>query len=549
MKLRARLLVAFLLAALVPMVALAFVVRNEMTSRLTTQAQERVDALVRVIEADVTNETDDVRAALAQVRDAISTDNRFRRAAIDNAESERRYLLDYAGNAMRLAGLDALQIQNANGGIISSGHFRNDYDRLEPELPKFLRALPGRAALVRARTAAEPLLVLASIDTVVVGAREFTLVGGVEARALEQLGGGETLKVALALPGESPDRPDSTRAIVQDIPIPYFDAESVSHQMAAFRVTSDLTAIRSLRRSVDRWFLVAVALTAVLIIAFALWLSSRISRPLVDLAARTGSLDLDTLDAEFDTDRTDEVGTLSKGLDAMTTRLRESKTRLKEAERRATLGDLARQVNHDIKNGLTPIRNVFRHLMENPAQAQDVLRERSGTLDESIGYLENLATHYAKLSHRGTRQRCDLNDVVRSVASGARGRARIETKLARAAVVDADPLSLRRIVENLVDNAIDSLEDASGNIMLETQSADGRVRLIVADKGRGMSDEHRARIFDDFYTTKPDGSGLGLSIVRRLVMDMDGTVTAESEAGRGSRFVVDLPASAAKGGA
>jgi signal transduction histidine kinase len=63
-----------------------------------------------------------------------------------------------------------------------------------------------------------------------------------------------------------------------------------------------------------------------------------------------------------------------------------------------------------------------------------------------------------------------------------------------------------------------------------------------------MTDEQRARIFDDFYTTKPNGSGLGLSIVRRLVMDLDGTVSAESEMGKGSRFIVDLPATAPKGG-
>ena len=552
MKFRSQLLVAFLLAALIPMIALALVVRHEMTSRLTAQSQERVDALMSVIEKDIAREADDVRASLAQIRDAVASDNRFRRAAVDNAESERRYLLDYAGNAMRLAGLDMLQIQDAKGRIVSSGHFRNDYDRMEPELPIFMRALPGRAALVRARTAGEPLLVLASVDTVVVAQKEYTLVGGAEARALEQLGGSGSLRVALELPGRLPTRPDSTRVIVRDLPVPYYDADGGIHRMAAFRVTNDLAEIASLRRSIDRWFLIAVALSALLIVTLALWLASRISRPVVELAEKAASIDLDRLDVDFHTERSDEVGTLEKGLGAMTTRLRESTTRLKDAERRATLGDVARQVNHDIKNGLTPIRNVFRHLMEHssddPAQLQQVLRERGGTIDESISYLENLSTNYARLSHRGARQRCDLNDVVQRVAAAARGRARVETKLARSAMVDADPLSLRRIVENLVDNAIDSLGDDGGNVTLETQQVDSRVRLIVADAGRGMTDEQRARIFDDFYTTKPNGSGLGLSIVRRLVMDLDGSVTAESEADKGSRFIVDLPGATTKGG-
>jgi signal transduction histidine kinase len=547
LKFRSQLLVAFLLAALVPMVALSLIVRHEMTSRLTEQSQERVDALVSVIESDVAREADDVHAALAQIRDAISSDNRFRRAAVDNAESERRYLLDYAGNAMRLAGLDMLQIQDAKGRIVSSGHFRNDYDRNEPELTTFMRALPGRVALVRARTAGEPLLVLASIDTVVVGPQQLTLVGGVEARAIEQMGSG-ALSVALAIPGQTADAPDSTRAMVREIPIPYFDAETHSHRMAAFRVTNDLAEIKALRASVDRWFVIAVALMTIFIISLGLWLASRISKPLVDLSQKAANVDLDRLDVDFDMERTDEVGTLAKGLGTMTTRLRDSAVQLKDAERRATLGDLARQVNHDLKNGLTPIRNVFRHLMESPSEAPAVLRERGGTLEESMSYLENLATHYARLSHRGTRQRCDLNEIVRRVAAGARGRARVETKLAKSAMVDADPLSLRRIVENLTDNAIDSLDADGGNVTLETRPSEGRVRLIVTDTGSGMNDIQRARIFDDFYTTKPDGSGLGLSIVRRLVMDLDGTVTAESEQGEGSRFVVDLPASVTKGG-
>src|SRR5690349_9087669 len=110
MKLRTQLLVGFLFGSLVPLVGLGLVVRHEMTSRLTAQARARVDELVKVVEDDVARETDEVHAALAQVRDAASSDTRFRRAAVDGVESERRYLLDYAGNAMRLAGLNMLQI-------------------------------------------------------------------------------------------------------------------------------------------------------------------------------------------------------------------------------------------------------------------------------------------------------------------------------------------------------------------------------------------------------------------------------------------------------
>jgi signal transduction histidine kinase len=213
------------------------------------------------------------------------------------------------------------------------------------------------------------------------------------------------------------------------------------------------------------------------------------------------------------------------------------------------MGDLARQVNHDIKNGLTPIRNVFRHIVQHadaePSQLREIVRERSSTVEESINYLENLASNYSRLSQRGARERCDLNEVVRQVAAGARGAARVDTSLGEGAFVEADPVSLRRIVENLVDNAVDSLHNGNGKVTMETQVVrDGvkpRVLLAVTDTGAGMTLAQRAHIFDDFYTTKPEGSGLGLSIVRRLVMDLNGSITVDSVEGEGSRFLIDFP--------
>ena len=64
---------------------------------------------------------------------------------------------------------------------------------------------------------------------------------------------------------------------------------------------------------------------------------------------------------------------------------------------------------------------------------------------------------------------------------------------------------------------------------------------LSADNGRGMDEPQQAKVFDDFYTTKENGTGLGLSIVRRLVMDLDGSIDVKSEPGKGSRFVIDLP--------
>jgi len=116
--------------------------------------------------------------------------------------------------------------------------------------------------------------------------------------------------------------------------------------------------------------------------------------------------------------------------------------------------------------------------------------------------------------------------------------------------VRTDPLVLRRILENLIGNALDSLASPGGTVIVGTTRGAGGdgdssvVRITVADTGRGMSREELNRAFDDFYTTKPDGTGLGLSIVRRLVLDANGALRVETAPGAGSTFIVELPGEA-----
>lgn len=558
MTFRIRLLIAFLVATLVPIVALGLLVRREMTQRLTSQYERRVDALVGVVEEDLARTRATVLGSLAEVGETIIADNRFRRAAMTEAEGERRYLLDYAATTMPVARLSMLQIQDESGRILSSGHFRNDYDRIDPELPRLLGSAPEHSALVRARTPAGSFLALACVDSVAMGNRRFVVVGGVEAesRFLQALARDDAITVSLALPDTLATRVDSVataNAIVRELTIPFADTEHGVLTSATFRVTHDTSELRALRSSIDRWFLVAVAVAAILAILLASWIASRLSRPLVDLAEKTSRIDLDQLDVDFDNNRKDEIGVLAGTLGRLTSRLRESTVQLKDAERRATFGDLARQVNHDIKNGLTPIRNVFRHLSQqahdDPARLPGAFEERSATLDSSIAYLENLASNYARLSRRGERQRCDLNDVVRRVAADRSDPTKVDiaTKLVGQAIVWGDEMSLRRVVENLVANAVDSLEGRAGRVTVATEHVhrdrgESHVRLVVADTGSGIDDATQSKIFDDFYSTKPGGTGLGLSIVRRLVMDLDGTIAVESEPGKGSRFSVEFPA-------
>jgi signal transduction histidine kinase len=546
-------MIVFLGAVLVPMVVLSLLIRYEMTKRLTVQYGQRVDAMVSAIETDVDRESAALAASLAALKETILDDNEFRRAAVDRDQAARRYLLDYAGTAMRIAGLSMLQIQDGDGRIISSGHFRNEFDRLEPELPRLLGTTPKTPALVEVRTPDGDMIVLAMTDGFSIGGKHFTITGGVEieSRFMSGLEREPSLSVSLILPGDLDHAPGNM--IVRKIPIPYIEMDRDLPVPSGFRVSHNMSGLNEIRDNIDRWFLIVIAVAALSAVIVVGVLSSRISGPLTKLAKKTSRLDLDTLDVEFETDREDEVGALSRLLAAMTDRLRAGALRIRDAERRATLGEMARQVNHDIKNGLTPIRNVIRHLSqvsrEDPQAMPGVFAEREETLSSSIGYLDELASNYARLYPRLDLRRCDVSEIASTIVADLHGTrpAGLISDTCEGAIVRADPVALRRILENLVRNAVDSIGSDQGTVTVSTERVDdeaGRnwIRVSVSDNGIGMTEEQKARIFDDFYTTKADGTGLGLSIVRRLVMDLDGRIDVESSQGEGTRMIIHLPA-------
>jgi signal transduction histidine kinase len=227
---------------------------------------------------------------------------------------------------------------------------------------------------------------------------------------------------------------------------------------------------------------------------------------------------------------------------------------LREAERAAATGDLARQVNHDIKNGLAPIRNVLRHLAQTAEREPDTLAaiyaERRGTLESSVEYLDELARTYARLSPALGRGVTDPRPVVLEVARGVSGVAvdvRVPDTLPK---IRADAVVLHRILDNLVSNAVDALDAKPGTVTVAAEpvgsGAERRVRFTVSDTGRGMTRAELDRAFNDFYTTKAAGTGLGLSVVRRLLTDVGGSVKADTAPGEGSTFTIEIPAAEAE---
>src|SRR5213075_287905 len=409
-----------------------------MARRVTGEDQRRVRALAGVINADIAREDDRIRGRLAALKRVLDDDYKFRGVVVRG--DDRGYALDYAGNAMRVAGLDFLQIQDDEGRIVSSGHFRNEFDRLGP-------ALPGAGpVLVRAATAEGSFLALVSSDTMSIGVRRFRLLGGVavDSQFLARLARDPELGVRLSLPNDTSNADSGKIVVGPPTTLPYVDAVDGPGRVEQARivVTRSSALLTALQRNVNLWFAAAVLVAALAALLLAGWLSTRISTPI---------------------------------------------------EARIAIGDLARQVNHDLKNGLAPLRNVFRHLTQvardKPDELPHVFTERQGTVESSIDYLETLPANYAKLSPQSERKATDVNAVVReTIGGGGGGASSVKAKLADGLpVVTIDALVLRRVIENLVSNAVDSLEGKNGTVMITTERGHGLVRIAVSDTGRGMT--------------------------------------------------------------
>jgi signal transduction histidine kinase len=546
MTLRARMSIAFVLAVLIPLGVLAHGVRREVTQRVTAQHERRVRTLVDIVRQDLARESASIAARLEILDSDLTTDDRFRLGAVRGDPSQRRYVLDWAERAMEIAVLSMLRVYDDSDRVVSSGHFRNEFGRVDERLPGRIASIDGALPLARVKTPTGPFLALVRGRSIRIGDRQFTIVAGtaVDQSFFARLGREGELDVSLVLG----DAADPSPHLAAKLPL-VFLGDSASPTTNTHLAIAPLgNELEALRRDLDRWIAVSFLLAAVAGATLVAWLAAALSRPMATLARAALSIDFHTPDVDVVAARDDEVGTLARRFAAMTRRLRASAVRLRDAERRATVGEMARQVNHDMKNGLVPIRNVLRHLSQvqqsAPQELATVFGERRATLDSSVAYLDELATRWARLTPRAEQRPVDVNAIVRDTATAARDAYSAPLRLQLQAglpPVFGDPLVFRRILDNLVANAAQSLDAGVGSVTISTDHLDHLVRITVADTGRGMSRDELTRALGGFYTTKPRGTGLGLSVVRGLVADHGGSVHIDTAPRRGTTVVVELP--------
>jgi signal transduction histidine kinase len=296
----------------------------------------------------------------------------------------------------------------------------------------------------------------------------------------------------------------------------------------------------------------AVAICGALLVV----LTYTVQRPMVELQQRISQVGSGDLKAAVSfSQRNDEIGDLGRNFNHMVEQLRESReeierlhrTQMSRAEHLATLGELATGLAHEIRNPLAGIAGVI-EIISRDLPATSPARLVVKDVRQEIARINQIVTDLLQTArpHPPKVRKSDLNTTVEHAVM--LGRQQALTKSIQITLqkdpslpeIEHDSDQIHQVLLNLLINALQAI-DHEGKISVSVQ-AHGKVAVVeVTDNGRGIPPEQLPHIFRPFFTTKGEGTGLGLSLARRIVEDHQGRIDVVSTVAKGSTFTVVLP--------
>lgn len=254
------------------------------------------------------------------------------------------------------------------------------------------------------------------------------------------------------------------------------------------------------------------------------------------------------LEAVTDVRTSDELGLLAGTFNRMIGELREYHERLALTERVAAWREIAQHIAHEIKNPLSPIQlsieNLRRFHASDRAQFDAVFPECSETILEEVDKLRRLANEFSEFARlpKPVFETLDISEIVDNIivlhARSAPGvSVRVERDEGVSLTVRGDRDQLNRVFTNLIKNAIEAMPGGGELHILERRVYD-EVFVVVEDSGVGISRDDLSKIFTPYYTSKPGGSGLGLSIVQRILKDHGASIDVYSDKEAGTKFII-----------
>lgn len=307
-------------------------------------------------------------------------------------------------------------------------------------------------------------------------------------------------------------------------------------------------------------FVVAIINLFALIFAVSLILtnlvSKRISEPLVLIGSKIAKTKLGQRNQPIQWEGEDEIGQLVSEYNRMLGELDESLNKLAATEREGAWREMAKQVAHEIKNPLTPMRLSLQHLQYSMSRGDENLKEKiSKTADlliRQIDSLSNMAEEFSSFA-KMPEPKLEPTDITQVLADAIALNERemgfnIDAQLIDSCVeIMADAHQLVRVFNNLLKNAIQAIpEDRKGKIRVvqKLDPKSQRVVITVQDNGKGIAPELFNKIFSPNFSTKNSGMGLGLAITRKIVEQFNGSIDFETQLDVGTTFTLIFPTKA-----
>lgn len=245
----------------------------------------------------------------------------------------------------------------------------------------------------------------------------------------------------------------------------------------------------------------------------------------------------------------DEIGELVKDYNRMVDELQKSADLLAKSERQSAWKEMARQVAHEIKNPLTPMRLNIQHLQrsitDNPADIQERIDKFTRVMLEQIDTLSRIASEFSNFAKmpRPEMESLNLSDTISSAvelyANTPNVEVSFQNQINDSVTVQADRKQMIRVLSNLIKNGIQSIPQGKmGKITVALFKKENHICVSVKDNGKGISDEEMPKIFEPYFTTKSGGTGLGLAMVKNTLHEFGAEIDFVTQKAHGTAFTI-----------
>ncbi len=314
------------------------------------------------------------------------------------------------------------------------------------------------------------------------------------------------------------------------------------------------TSQDELKQEISNFLVTLINLNAfIFLIAglIAFFVTGRITNSFAIISDKMKEIKLGKANEAIVWNRNDEIGELVQEYNKMVLQLEESANLLARSEREGAWREMARQVAHEIKNPLTPMKLSIQYLQKavdsNSPDAKNISQSVAKTLVEQIDYLSNIASDFSSFANIGNPrlEQVNLGEAIQSVValfSMYEEGAIDYDKPDQSVFIMADKTQLNRLFTNLIRNALESVPtDRKATVSIHYTVAGNTVLIRVQDNGDGIEPELQEKIFYPNFTTKTSGTGLGLAMCKSIVEQMKGEIWFTTEQRNGSTFFIELP--------